>query len=227
MEEPNERLQRARRDAGYEDATFAARRFGWNENTYRSHENGTRGVRRDSAERYAKAFKVGIAWLLTGEGAKQTTGIRLVGHVGADARPDVVIFTDVQGDLDDDVPIPPDRKATTVAVVVKGNSMRSIARDGWLIYYNESDIKVGPRSFQGLYGELCICWLVDGRVLFKELHPGRRPDLSYLMSTNDDPLPDVMVERAVRVTFIAPRGPRPKSDQLAVAHDAPIAERKA
>ncbi|ACB97373.1 transcriptional regulator, XRE family (plasmid) [Beijerinckia indica subsp. indica ATCC 9039] len=60
------RLRRARKNAGFPSATEAARAFGWNANTYRSHENGERGVRMAMAERYAKAFRVSVPWLLTG-----------------------------------------------------------------------------------------------------------------------------------------------------------------
>ena len=69
MEEPHDRLAIARRNAGFENATEAARAFAWNENTYRSHENGERGLRLAIAERYARAFDASAAWLLTGEGA--------------------------------------------------------------------------------------------------------------------------------------------------------------
>jgi transcriptional regulator with XRE-family HTH domain len=60
------RLQQARAQAGYENATDAAKMFGWNENTYRSHENGERGITR-AADKYARAFGVTSGWLLTGE----------------------------------------------------------------------------------------------------------------------------------------------------------------
>jgi hypothetical protein len=68
LAEANERLQHARRRKGFPDATSAARALGWNENTYRSHENGTRGIKRSAAKRYAAAFKVNEVWLLTGAG---------------------------------------------------------------------------------------------------------------------------------------------------------------
>ena len=61
----NKRLQEARRKAGYENATDAARAFGWNPVTYGAHENGGRGLSRQ-AERYAKAFGVTPEWLLYG-----------------------------------------------------------------------------------------------------------------------------------------------------------------
>ncbi len=63
-----QRLQRARREAGFDNASEAARRFGWNENNYRSHENGQRGFKPDSAEKYADAFGVRPEWLYFDKG---------------------------------------------------------------------------------------------------------------------------------------------------------------
>lgn len=68
MDTQHHRLQQARVRAGYSTASDAARNFGWNENTYRSHENGERGLKQEVARRYASAFEVSSAWLLTGEG---------------------------------------------------------------------------------------------------------------------------------------------------------------
>ncbi|RWO90889.1 helix-turn-helix transcriptional regulator [Mesorhizobium sp.] len=65
--EPAKRLQIARESAKFSSARAAADFFGWSVDTYHQHENGTRGIGRASA-RYAKAFRVSEAWLLTGEG---------------------------------------------------------------------------------------------------------------------------------------------------------------
>ena len=69
MTEIYERLQDARRKAGYDTAKDAADAFGWNEVTYRSHEAGDRGVRQSVAEKYAKALRVSVVWLITGQGS--------------------------------------------------------------------------------------------------------------------------------------------------------------
>jgi hypothetical protein len=61
------RLKAARIAAGFPSAASAATRFGWPYPTYAQHEGGG-GVGR-SAARYARAFKVSEAWLLTGTGA--------------------------------------------------------------------------------------------------------------------------------------------------------------
>lgn len=70
--ESNERLKQIRRAAGYRYAKEAARAFGWNENTYSSHENGNRGIPIKAAKTYAARFKVSLDWLLEGKGAGPT-----------------------------------------------------------------------------------------------------------------------------------------------------------
>lgn len=66
MIDSNERLKQARTDRGFMSPTDAARAFGWNINTYRSHENGNRDISKSAAIKYAKAFSVSVDWLLTG-----------------------------------------------------------------------------------------------------------------------------------------------------------------
>lgn len=64
MDTPADALRRARIKRGYATAADAARAFGWNTVTYTSHENGTRGIKIDAAERYAKAFNIDVGQLL-------------------------------------------------------------------------------------------------------------------------------------------------------------------
>lgn len=68
MTEPHHRLSNARKRAGYDEPTAAARAFGFNPVTYLAHESGRRGLTRAAAKRYASAFRVSAGWLLTGEG---------------------------------------------------------------------------------------------------------------------------------------------------------------
>lgn len=65
----SERLTEARKRAGFTSPRDAARRFGWNENTYKSRENGLRGMPdQPEVQKYAKAFGVNWLWLLANEG---------------------------------------------------------------------------------------------------------------------------------------------------------------
>ena len=61
---PAEILRAARIARGFASAAEAARHFGWSEVTYTSHENGIRGIRKDAAEKYGKAFGIDPATLL-------------------------------------------------------------------------------------------------------------------------------------------------------------------
>ena len=63
----HERLRSARQDAGYASAAAAAKAFGWPIGTYSCHENGSRGIKLDVMERYARAFEVDPLWLLHGD----------------------------------------------------------------------------------------------------------------------------------------------------------------
>lgn len=68
------RLKEARIAAGFQTPADAQRAFG-GKSTYTSHENGTRGLSRRAAERYARKFRVSTAWLLCLTDEKQS-GVR-------------------------------------------------------------------------------------------------------------------------------------------------------
>lgn len=63
--EVHERLKAAR-EKMFETAAEAAQALGVNYQTYAAHENGSRGLRRDAAMRYAKYFNISLEYLLTG-----------------------------------------------------------------------------------------------------------------------------------------------------------------
>ncbi|MCW2307389.1 helix-turn-helix domain-containing protein [Rhodobium gokarnense] len=62
-----DRLRTARAEAGFRSARAAALSLGLSPSTYAAHENGQNAFGPDVARRYAKAFGVTAAWLLTGE----------------------------------------------------------------------------------------------------------------------------------------------------------------
>jgi phage repressor protein C with HTH and peptisase S24 domain len=197
MEEPYQRLQFARENAGFENATDAARAFAWNENTYRSHENGERGLRPAVAERYAKAFRTSAAWLLTGEGDGEARPepknvVRLVGRIGAGAVIDADFEQEpAEGFAEIEIPYPvPDG---AVAFEIVGDSM-------W------------PRYDPG---DIVICWKVaqtrseaDGWEAAVRLTDGRRylktirrvgKDRFDLVSHNASPIHNIQIEWACKV----------------------------
>lgn len=70
IDEQAARLRQAREMRGFDNAKAAAKRFGFNYNTYIQHESGRTGITR-AAKDYARAYKVREAWLITGEGLPQ------------------------------------------------------------------------------------------------------------------------------------------------------------
>lgn len=202
MDEPKDRLQKARKDAGYDTPTDAANAFGWG-STYLSHENGSRGIRTAMARRYGKAFRVKPAWILTGDGPapeKRTEGrtVPLLGYVGAGAVADFFPITDAG----DTAPAPPDVTDQTVAVEVRGSSLGP-AFDRWLIYYDNVQRSVTER----LYHQLCVVGLRDGRTMVKIVQPSKTKGLYHLISNTAEspPILDAQVVWAARVIHMAPR----------------------
>ncbi len=67
MSDMSDRLKEARAKAGYASARSAALKFGWPVSTYGAHENGQNDYDAEAAAKYAKAYRVSPAYLLTGE----------------------------------------------------------------------------------------------------------------------------------------------------------------
>lgn len=64
MTDAADRLRALRVKKGYATAADAAKAFGWNEHTYKSHENGIRGIRLDAARKYALAYGSTPAYIM-------------------------------------------------------------------------------------------------------------------------------------------------------------------
>jgi hypothetical protein len=61
--------------AGFPTVTAAVGNFRWQYPTYAAHENGSRSLEREAAK-YAKAYRVDEAWLLTGQGKGPSGEVR-------------------------------------------------------------------------------------------------------------------------------------------------------
>lgn len=205
MPEPHQRLQEARREAGYADATAAAHAVGMRPSTYLGHENGFRGFK-SHADRYARKFGVSLEWLLTGRPPKARGGkaatpdraaVPLVGYVGAGGETRFPIGE--QAELDR-VAAPESSSEATVAVEIRGESLGAIF-DRWLVYYDDVHRPVTA----DLIGRLCVVGLDDGRVLIKKIQRSRTRGLFHLLSNTEAPLLDVAVEWAALVKIMTPR----------------------
>lgn len=153
--------------------------------------------------RTIKAHELGVMARFFGKeppGGDPTT-VRMVRIKGkAGAGPDgSVLFATGDGYFGD-VPAPEGATENTAALEVEGDSMRGLANDGWLIFYDE---KEDPRPDH--MGEPCVCFLEDERVLVKTPYPGTQPGLFHLESVNAPMMMDVPVRHFAFVTDIKPR----------------------
>jgi phage repressor protein C with HTH and peptisase S24 domain len=194
------RLEKARIHRGFATAKDAAKYFGFSYETYIQHEQGTRGISRRS-ERYAKAFRVSEAWLLTGEGdgpeQDSQAKIPVVGLVGAGYEIFPIDDHQKGGGLEEvDMPLP-NMSPSTVAVRVRGTSMEPAYYDGDLIFYDRKD----GGDLIHLLGRECVVALADGRIFIKILKRRSNGDW-FLHSNNAEPILDIQIDWAAKVKVI-------------------------
>jgi phage repressor protein C with HTH and peptisase S24 domain len=127
MKEPFERLKELRQKNGYRTAGDAARAYGWNELTYRSHENGTRGIKPAIAERYARAFRTSAEYILFGKSAPRYN-----------AQTESNTFSSLQ-DAASQSPV--------YGCPTSGKARIAIIRDKVISYRAQSDATIGPNGF--------------------------------------------------------------------------------
>lgn len=198
MSTPADRLREARVERGYETAAAAADAMGVSRATYIQHENGTRGYPATRASRYARFFGVSPEWLLYGRGKTAEPMAPIIGRAGADPSGRVLL---AHGDPSNDrAPIPPGGTDKAVALRVVGNSMRGLADDGALIYFE--DQKTTPTL--DMLNQVVVAETEDGEVLVKRLLRGSQSGLYDLESLDGPIRRDVRLRWAALITAIVP-----------------------
>jgi phage repressor protein C with HTH and peptisase S24 domain len=197
MKEISDRLQWARKNHGkYKSPTDAARAFGWTVSTYLGHENGDRNPSRNTAKKYAKAYRVRWEWLLEGEGKPITGGktktTHAIGYVGAGAE--VFPFDGHSPGELEEIDIPPGVPDDAVLVIVRGDSMYPRYFENEMLFYvRRMD---DPREH---VGQECIVALQDGRMLVKILRRSSAEGFFNLESWNAPLIEAVAVQWAAPV----------------------------
>lgn len=203
-----ERLRQARLSAGYPAAKAAANAFGWNHNTYSSNENGNAPFSYAKAKVYAEAFGVRADWLYDGSGPTETDVggqpfpkerlAPVIGKVGADPEGAVLFATgQAGGDL---APLPPGGTEKAVALQIVGHSMRGLADNGGLIYFEDQRSLPTP----DMLGEVVVVETDTDEVLVKRLLRGSRSGRYDLESINGPIRRDCRLRWAAHITAIIP-----------------------
>lgn len=179
--EPKHRLQQARRDAGFDTPSDAARALrDLNRNTLISHENGNRSISRTAAEKYGKLFGVNPGWILYGRsetrvegGTQQVPVLSLISASNLRDQPGVT-EADIQRWISvADLPAEGD----WFALEVDGDSMDRVAPDGATILVNRADATLLDKRFY-------VFALESGAATFKQYR--RKPDRLQPYSTNPE-----------------------------------------
>lgn len=199
MDTQGDRLRKARMLAGFESASDAAHRHGWSVNTYKSNENGNAPFSFRRAKEYGRAFGVRPEWLYDGSGSMNAVGyVPVIGRAGANPDGEVLFAT---GQSSGEVaPIPPGGTDKAVALKVVGHSMRGLADDGALIYFEDQRTPPGPE----MIGEVVVVETENDEVLVKRLLRGSGPGVYDLESLEGAPMRDVRLRWASLITAIVP-----------------------
>lgn len=202
MDGRSERLRQARIAKGFETAAAAADAFAWNRNTYASNENGNGAFSYRRAKDYAAAFGVRPEWLYDAAGAMLPIAepgyVPIVGRVGA--NPDGLVLFATGHEPGDLAPVPPGGTDDARALRVVGHSMRGLADDGALIYFE--DQKTAPTP--DMLGHVVVVELDTEEVLVKRLLRGSRPGLYDLESVAGPTRQDAKIRWAAHITAIIP-----------------------
>lgn len=197
-----DRLRQARLDRGYDTAAAAAEAFGWSRNTYASNENGNAPFSYRRAKEYAAAFGVSAEWLYDASGGMAPAGADgmapVIGHVGA--NPDGTVLFALGQDPAELAPIPPGGTAQARALKVSGQSMRGIADDGALIYFEDQRTPPSP----DMLGHVVVVETDTDEVLVKRLLRGSRAGVFDLESVAGDVRRDTRLRWAAHITAIIP-----------------------
>ena len=202
MDERFLRLRQARMAKGYDSASAAADAFAWNRNTYVSNENGNAPFSYRKAKDYAAAFGVRPEWLYDAAGPMLSADVEgyvpIIGRVGA--NPDGLVLYASGQEAGDLAPIPPGGTGQAVALRVVGHSMRGVADDGALIYFE--DQRTAPTA--DMLGHVVVVETDTDEVLVKRLLRGSRPGLFDLESIAGPTRADARLRWAAHITAIIP-----------------------
>lgn len=194
----SDRLNAAMEDRGWNARELARRAKVQYESVAKYTNHKVSQPRGDTVKRLALALDVDPLWLRDGVSRAKEFGVPVVGFVGAG---DEISFLDdlTKGDGFDRVPPPAGAPANAVAVIVRGNSMEPMLKDGWVLVYWER--REDPTDF---ISEVCICETADGLVYVKTLRKGLQRGTFTLESTSYPAIENAQLKWAARVEAIYP-----------------------
>ncbi len=122
---------------------------------------------------------------------------RIKGYVGAGSEAHYYALADEDFE---EVDAPLGSSDRTVAVEIRGKSLGPLMAN-WLVFYDD----VRSPVTTDLIGRLCVVGLSDDRILVKKIERNGRGGFQLLSNSGDEPIDDVKIEWAAKVTALQPR----------------------
>lgn len=192
-----ERLVRARTEAGCETAAEGAARAEVKYYTYVQHESGTRGISKDKATRYGRAFGVEPSWLLYGKGRQAAPSealIPIIGQVNDDTEGTII---PPKGESDR-VPLPAGGTEHTRAVEMISAFGQQFAPSGSILYFEDERRLPTPE----IIGHPSIVEDERGHLMLCRIFKGSRPGVYDLELRSGEIMQDVNPKWAEEVTDV-------------------------
>lgn len=170
-----ERLVEARKQSNLGGIRKVTKAFGWNENTYKAHEQARASFGLVDARKYAKAYNVSVQWLFMGTGAPgdadlaetpTLASVPLLSWVSAGqlANHDAIEpWDDVKVVHSAGLP-----EGDWIALRVEGDSMNKISPPDSIIFVNRRDKRLVPNACYVIADE-------TGSATYKRYRPNMEP----------------------------------------------------
>lgn len=184
-------------------ATAASRMAGLSEDAIRNmrravEKDDRQGVSTSTIMALAPVLQTTASYLIEGGDPDAEPYVSVIGEVGADNEGTVIYTTAHEtGDM---APIPPGGNMDSVALEVRGHSMRGFADDGALLYFNSQASPPTPE----MLGNVVVVETDTDQVLVKRLLKGSRPGVYDLESQVGPTLSDVRLRWAAEIIAIIP-----------------------
>lgn len=196
-----ERIRRARKDLGLTQQEFAER-LDVTQPTVHRWEKGFYDPDEGALQRLSEMTDLPPAYFRYGEQAlgPGPRTVNVVGYIGAGAQVNPV-DDHAQGAGLEVVESPPGETLSTVAVIVRGDSMYPVYQDGDVIFYARD----GVDDEAAYLGRECVVKLVNGPTLLKRVMRGSERGTFLLLSYNASPLDNARLEWASPVRWVRRR----------------------
>lgn len=196
--ERHQRLKTAR-ERHFRTAKDAAASLGLPYGTYSGHESGSRGIKDDELQLYARRFHVPLQWLAHGIGDlndKPTSIVTIVGRIGAGAQIDVGVeqIPESGDQIETVLPLP----AGAIGFEVVGDSMWPRYDPGDVIVCDANGIPLGDLP----EGEEAAVRTSEGLRYLKRVYRGQPEGFHDLISHNAAPIKGAHLDWAADVIAI-------------------------